>query len=211
MLGQRGKTWRRAALLLLGLLLVPALAWAGGHGMAASPDPVSLPRFLPAAGDTPLEAQLLGDRPPPAPSPGLFRPEKGVSELLPGVSLQERDGGAILKLPKNFQMSISFLYGGDKGMAGNAEPAGESSLLFKSSLDYSLLPNLQVGLSGFLYHSAGDNLYFQRRYGDVILGMGPGIRYDLGRWSLTLQSQYGSGSRNQKEGLQNWFRVWYAF
>jgi hypothetical protein len=56
-----------------------------------------------------------------------------------------------------------------------------------------------------------DSRYFQRRYGDVTMGLGPGVRYDLGRWSLTLQSQYGTKSRDQKEGLQNWFRVWYAF
>jgi hypothetical protein len=115
-----------------------------------------------------------------------------------------------MQLLQNVQVRITFLYGGE-GPAGGVERPAEPNLLFKSSLDYSLLPNLQVGLSGFLYHSAADGRYFQRRYGDVILGMGPGIRYDLGRWSLTLQSQYGSGGRDHKEGLQNWFRVWYAF
>lgn len=210
MLGHRGKTWRRAACLLLTVLLAPALAWAGGGSFSLAPAQFGQPLFSTVSAESSLEAQLLGERPPAAPGTTLFRPEAALSELLPGISLQERDGTAVLKLPKNFEMNISFLYGGE-GPAAAVERPAELPLLFKSSLDYSLLPNLQVGLSGFLYHSAGDSRYFQRRYGDVILGMGPGIRYDLGRWSLTFQSQYGTGGRDQKEGLQNWFRVWYAF
>jgi hypothetical protein len=41
------------------------------------------------------------------------------------------------------------------------------------------------------------------------MGFGPGIQYDLGRWSFMLRSQVESNPRG--EDLQNWFRVWYAF
>jgi len=203
MLGPWGKAWRAVWMLLL--LSLPGWPAAG----AERPSAAWLPPLRLISGESPLEAQIMGDR--PAPGPQAFRPDSALSPLLPGISLQEREGGAVLKLSQNFEMSISFLYSGEGTPAAPRERPGESPLLFKSSLDYSLLPNLQVGLSGFLYHGAVDTRYFQRRYGDVILGLGPGIRYDLGRWSLTLQSQYGTGSRNQKEGLQNWFRVWYAF
>ena len=44
------------------------------------------------------------------------------------------------------------------------------------------------------------------------MGLGPGIKYDLGRWSFLVKSQMETGNRDQRaDGLQNWFRVWYAF
>jgi hypothetical protein len=45
------------------------------------------------------------------------------------------------------------------------------------------------------------------------MGIGPELKYDLGRWSFLLKSQIEAGNRdqNQNKDLQNWFRVWYAF
>lgn len=209
MSGYRGKTWRLA-------LLVSCLLWgaasAAHAGEAAALFHQLPPLFRPVSHDLPetsLEAQMVGER--PASQTGRSSYDQTLTELLPGVILQEKEGGAVLRLPQNFLLNISFRYGKENG---SAPPEGQGALqplLVKSSLDYSLLPNLQVGLSGFLYHGAADSRYFQRRYGDITMGLGPGVRYDLGRWSLTLQSQYGIKSRDQKEGLQNWFRVWYAF
>ncbi|MCL6621696.1 MAG: hypothetical protein K6T55_06290 [Syntrophobacterales bacterium] len=209
MSGSRGKALRAAVtLLLLSLLTAGPVAAAGGGVFARNLPPL----FQPVGADLPetsLEAQILGGRPPG--DSGRSSPEQALRELLPGILLQERDGGALVKLPQNVELTISFRYGGEARSAPPESQGAPQPLLLRSSLDYSLFPNLQVGLSGFLYHGATDSRYFQRRYGDVALGVGPGVRYDLGRWSLTLQSQYGTRSRDQKEGLQNWFRVWYAF
>ena len=69
----------------------------------------------------------------------------------------------------------------------------------KSSLDYRLLPNLQVGLNTYLYRpDAGDNLSLSRPFGDRVMGLGPGIKYDLGRWSFILKSQLETGNRDQR-------------
>jgi hypothetical protein len=43
------------------------------------------------------------------------------------------------------------------------------------------------------------------------LGVGPELKYDLGRWNFLLKSQLETGNRDQGKDLQNWFRVWYAF
>ncbi|MBW1990560.1 MAG: hypothetical protein JRI59_00220 [Deltaproteobacteria bacterium] len=108
------------------------------------------------------------------------------------------------------ELRISFLYHKDQTTLNPPRPI-RSYLLFKYSMDYALLPNLRVGLSGFLYHPPEEGLYFRQRYGDTVVGFGPGIKYDLGRWSFTFQSQLNSGSQTRREGFQNWFRVWYAF
>jgi len=73
-----------------------------------------------------------------------------------------------------------------------------------------VLPNLQVGLNGYLYRPADDGLSFQRPPGHR-LGFGPELKYNLGQWSFLVKSQVESGNRDRGEGLQNWFRVWYAF
>lgn len=201
---------RRLTVLLLCLLLGAAPAAFAGEAAALFQH--LPPLFRPVSQDVPetsLEAQMVGERPPI--EAGRSSYDQTLRELLPGVTLQEKDGGAVLKLPQNFLLNISFRYGKESGSAPPEGQGAPQPILLKSSLDYSLLPNLQVGLSGFLYHGVADSRYFQRRYGDVVMGLGPGVRYDLGRWSLTLQSQYGTKSRDQKEGLQNWFRVWYAF
>ncbi len=208
MSGSWGKTWRWA---LLAICLMGGAASAVFAGEASALFQHLPPLFRPVshdAPDTPLEAQMGSERPPG--EAGRSPYDQALRELLPGVTLQEKDGGAVLRLPQNFLLNISFRYGKENG---SPPPEGQGSphpVLLKSSLDYSLLPNLQVGLSGFLYHGVADSKYFQRRYGDVALGLGPGVRYDLGRWSLTLQSQYGLKGQDQKQGL-HWFRVWYAF
>jgi hypothetical protein len=146
----------------------------------------------------PLEAQMLGEKPfqalPSWPGKALF-----------GASLAEQ--GTTLRLPSNLELRISFLYDREH-QAFTPERPINSYLLFKYSMDYRLLPNLQVGLNGFLYRPASDSLAYQQRFGHL-MGLGPGIKYDLGRWSFTFKSQLATGDRG--EGLENWFRVWYAF
>jgi hypothetical protein len=127
---------------------------------------------------------------------------------IPGMALE--DDGAILRLPMNLEMRVSFLYNREPSLESKAR--GDSYLLFKYSMDYHLLPNLQVGLNGYLYHPKDETFTFQRQFGDKVMGLGPQLKYDLGRWSFLLKSQYESGNRERGEGgLQNWFRVWYAF
>lgn len=170
----------------------PGDPWRSGTGAMLSGSPAS-----------PLEAQMLGERPAQSPSAA----DKLFST---GLSV-DSSGGATLKLPKNVELHISFLYNRDNRDQTAAEPPRrvDSPLLFNYSMDYRLLPNLQVGMSGYLYYPSEDGFAFPRLGGDRVLGLGPGIRYDLGRWSFVLKSQLETGKRN--EGMQNWFRVWYAF
>jgi hypothetical protein len=176
--------------------------------MAAEPfETGGYPPFTLAAAQTPLEAQMLGESPfqsHPAPkdAAALF------SNL--GSRLQlDGDGGAAIILPHNLQLHISVLYAGDPG---RIEPQKQSdSMLMKSSLDYRLLPNLQVGLNAYLYRpEPGNNLSVAQPFGDRVMGVGPGLKYDLGRWSFVMKSQVETGARDRSD-LQNWFRVWYAF
>lgn len=206
MLGPRGKAWLVA---ILGLLFLAMMPVGGNATVFETPSgcwpgwiaPVSLD-----ASQSAMEAQLLGDR-PQGKNPPSF--SSSLADILPGVA-ESGDDGTILKFPQNLELRISFLYNGDHSAVPPERPV-QSHLLFKYSMDYALLPNLRVGLSGFLFHPTEENLYFQRRYRDTVLGFGPGVKYDLGRWSFTFQSQMDTGSRDRKEGFQNWFRVWYAF
>jgi hypothetical protein len=47
-------------------------------------------------------------------------------------------------------------------------------------------------------------------FGGRVMGLGPGLKYDLGRWSFVMKSQVETGARDRTD-LQNWFRAWYAF
>jgi hypothetical protein len=205
MLGQRGKTWLVMIFWLLCLALTPGLS------SAAAPEHPTW--ILPISADTspsPMEAQLLGDKPFSKDSQLLWTGKSPLAELLPGL-LESPDDGSVLKFPHNVELRISFLYNGDKTALSQERPV-QSHLLFKYSMDYAVLPNLRVGLSGFLYHpKSEEGSYFQKRFGDVVMGFGPGVKYDLGRWSFTFQSQVDTGNRDRRDGFQNWFRVWYAF
>ncbi len=202
MRGNRGRIWLAVVSLALGLICVPS------SGMAAETFATgAYPPFTLAAAQTPLEAQMLGEAPfqshaAPQDAAGLF------SNL--GSRLQlDGEGGAAIKLPLNLQLHISVLYAGDPG---RIEPQKQSdSMLMKTSLDYRLLPNLQVGLNAYLYRpEPGNNLSVAQPFGDRVMGVGPGLKYDLGRWSFVMKSQMETGARDRSD-LQNWFRVWYAF
>ena len=44
------------------------------------------------------------------------------------------------------------------------------------------------------------------------MGLGPGLKYDLGRWSFLMKTQLETGNRDQRaDGMQSSVRVWYAF
>jgi hypothetical protein len=161
---------------------------------------------LPVAAQTPMETQMLGEKPFQA-KPSPLKPESLLSS--PPALIPDRDGGAALRLPYDLEMRISVLYQREPG-ALEPQRRNDSTLLFKYAMDYRLLPNLQVGLNGYLYR-AEEGFTFQRPYGDRLLGVGPSIKYDLGRWSFLLKSQLETGHKDRGDDLQNWFRVWYAF
>jgi hypothetical protein len=107
-------------------------------------------------------------------------------------------------------MNISIRY--------NREPAptepqrlNKSPLYMKYAMDYRVLSNLRVGLNSYLYRPAEEGFKFQRPLTSQFVGLGPEIKYDLGRWSFLIKSQLESGNREQGKDLQNWLRVWYAF
>jgi hypothetical protein len=110
------------------------------------------------------------------------------------------------------EFRVSFLYNQDP-KSGQSAVGLTSHLLFRYSMDYCIMPTLKVGMSGYLYKPATE--YFTWRnsvnYADPVFGFGPGLQYDLGRWSFLLRSQLEPGIKDRGESLHNWFRVWYAF
>ena len=113
-----------------------------------------------------------------------------------------------LRLPKNFH--ISFRYNSENPV-NVAERLSQPPLLFKYSMEYCLSSKLKVGLSGFLYQPPADHLSFLRQKKDLVMGWGPSLKYDLGRWGFTFQSQVEKIRPEDNKELQGWFRVWYAF
>ncbi len=200
LLGPRGKTWLSA---VIWLLFLSTAFWPAASS-AASPASFALTDWnlpiLAVAAQTPMEAQMLGEGPTPSKS---VRPQSYLQEICPGL-----DQGATLRLPKNFR--ISFRYDSDKPV-GAAERLIQSPLLFKYSMDYCPLPNLKVGLSGFLYQPPADHLSLLRKQDGLVMGWGPSLKYDLGRWGFTFQSQLERGRPQEDKDIQSWLRVWYAF
>lgn len=200
--GNRGRIWLAVVSLALCLLCAPS------SGMAAETLATGgYPPFTLVAAQNPLEAQMMGEAPfqshsAPKDAAALF------SNLGSRLQLDGNSGAAII-FPHNLQLHISVLYAGDPG---RIEPQKQSdSLLMTSSLDYRLLPNLRVGLNAYLYRpEAGNNLSVAQPFGDRVMGLGPGLKYDLGRWSFVMKSQVETGARDRND-LQNWFRIWYAF
>jgi hypothetical protein len=204
-LGHRGKTWLRAC---FGLLIMVTAFWPAAGRAAGTASFVSSrwpTPFVVVAAQTPLEAQMLGERPVPSPTPS---PPSYLEEIcgLDGGNLE-----STFKLPKNFR--ISFRYNSENPVGGT-ERFSQTSLLFKYSMDYCLSSKLKVGLSGFLYQPPADHLSFWRQKTDMLMGWGPSLKYDLGRWGFTFQSQVSQADKIKPEDgkdLQGWFRVWYAF
>lgn len=184
----RGMVSWAAALLIVGL--VAALPAAAAERSFFS---------LPVAAQTPMEAQMLGEKPFQSPTP----------TLIPG-SARVAEDRAKIGLPYNLELGISFRYYQDPALDVSRRP--QSSLLVNSSMDYRLLPNLKVGFHGYLYrYDTGQGFTFPRDLGDATMGLGPALKYDLGRWSFILKSQVETHRDRGDTGLQNWFRVWYAF
>jgi hypothetical protein len=188
-------------------LLIVVTAWWPAAGIAASPAifassnlPVPL---LAAAAQTPLEAQMLGERPTQS---RPFTSQSYLKKLCPDWAPSGK--ATTLRLPQNF--AVSFRYHSEEP-AAEAKSLVKSPLLFKYSMDYCLLPTLRVGLNGFLYRPPADHLSFLRQNSDLVMGWGTSLNYDLGRWSFTFQSQVDQRRLEEGKDIQSWLRVWYAF
>ncbi|MBI4796946.1 MAG: transporter [Deltaproteobacteria bacterium] len=121
----------------------------------------------------------------------------------------DQESGASLKLPHNLELNVSFLYNREAPSQDHRRH-NDSLPLFNYSMDYRLLPNFKVGLSGYLYYPATDQPFsLNRPFGERVMGLGPGVKYDLGRWSFVFKTQMETGARG--DDLQNWLQVWYAF
>ncbi len=201
MLGRWGIACLAAILGVAVLALAPAAGWAAGlqDYWGGSQNPGNWSATL-AQAQTPLGAQMLGEKPFQTRSPSFWS-EPGTVQAVPG--------GASLKLTNDTELRVSFLYDADRGGQEAGRPV-QSFLLFKYSLDYRLLSNLQVGISGYLYNPrAYETSPFRHQMGNT-MGMGPLAKYDLGHWSFLVQSQAVS-DRDRGEKMENWFRVWYSF
>lgn len=196
MQARRGIAWLVTAIWLLCVTCAP--------GLAADSSLRSLP-ILPIEAQGSLESQMRGETPLPPAGPNPFG-------LQPGTALQlhSEGGDARVKLPLNTELNISIRYNREPGPA-DPQPLSKSPLYMKYAVDYRLVPNLRVGLNSYLYRPAEEGFAFQRPMGNQLLGVGPELKYDLGRWSFLLKSQLETGNRDQGKDLQNWFRVWYAF
>ena len=198
-----GIAWLVTVFWLLVATCVPALA-TGDYASRYLP-------ILPIESQGSLETQMLGEN--PQNSSSHFSGIQGV----PSLQLHP-DGDATLNLPRKLEFNISIRYNREPSPA---EPPrlNNASLYMKYAVDYRVLPNLRVGLNSFLYRPSEEGFPFQRSQANQFLGIGPELKYDLGRWSFLLKSQMETGNRNQATGtgqgqgkdLQNWFRVWYAF
>jgi hypothetical protein len=194
-----GIAWLVTAIWLLVLCCVPAPGWAAGDY-----DFRPLP-LLPIEAQSSLETQMLGEKPLPSSSshfPSLHP--------TPTLQLHPEGGDATFKLPLSTELNISIRYNREPA-PGEPQSLIKSPLYMKYTMDYRLLSNLRVGFNSYLYRPAEDAFTFQRPMGNQLLGVGPELKYDLGRWSFLLKSQVETGNRDQGKDLQNWFRVWYAF
>ncbi len=202
MWGKWGESWLTALIVMVSLSCLPLTATA-----ADTWEKGALPSVQ-ASPQSSLEAQMLGEKP----FQTRTAPANIWAALLSGTGLQlNQDGGTALKLPLNLEMHISVHYNREPAQL---EPQKRSDSLFmSSSLDYRLLPNLKVGLNAYLYRpDLGDNRSLARPFGDRVMGLGPGIKYDLGRWSFLLKTQLETGNRERgADGMQSSVRVWYAF
>lgn len=201
-----GIAWLVATFWLAGLISAPLTGLADNGDGLRTAFGSGLPLLMVAA-QSPLETQMLGEKPFQV-NPSRLHPGKSVLTRPPGLA-RDNAGGATLSLPYNLELRISVLYNREPA-ALEAQRRSDSPLLFKYAMDYRLLPNLQVGLDGYLYR-AEESFSLARPSGDRLLGMGPGIKYNLGSWSFILKSQLETGNRDRGDGLHNWFRVWYAF
>jgi hypothetical protein len=192
-----GIAWLVIAFWLLLFTCAPGLA-AGDHASRYLP-------ILPIAAQSSMESQMLGERPLPPAGPNFL----GIQPV-PSLQLHNEGGDASLKLPLNTEFNISIRYNREPTPA-DPQPLSKSPLYMKYAVDYRLVPNLRVGLNSYLYRPSEDGFPFQRPMGNQLLGVGPELKYDLGRWSFLLKSQLETGNRDQGKDLQNWFRVWYAF
>lgn len=201
MRGNWGKIWLAALIVTVSLVCAPLAVSASDTWEKGG-----MPSFQ-ASPHSSLEAQMVGEKP----FQTRTLPASPWAALLSGTGLQlDQDGGTALKLPLNLEMRISVHYNRE---SAQLEPQKRSdSLLMNSSLDYRLLPNLKVGLNAYLYRPDADNLSLARPFGDRVMGLGPGIKYDLGRWSFLLKTQLETGNRERGgDGIQSSVRVWYAF
>ena len=192
-----GIAWLVTAFWLLFFTCAPGMA-AGDYALRSLP-------ILPIEAQSSLETQMLGEKPQPPAGPRF----PGVQPA-PSLQLNPEGGDSSLKLPFNTELNISIRYNREP-TPGDPQQLSKSPLYMKYAVDYRLLPNLRVGLNSYLYRPSEEAFPFQRPLGNQLLGVGPELKYDLGRWSFLLKSQVEAGNRDQGKDLQNWFRVWYAF
>lgn len=193
-----GIAWLVTGFWLLWLTCAPAPGLAADYAFRSLP-------ILPIEAQGSLESQMRGERPQPPAGPNFMGVQPGSS-----LQLHSEGGDARVKLPLNTELNISIRYNREPTPA-DPQPLSKSPLYMKYAVDYRLVPNLRVGLNSYLYRPAEEGFAFQRPMGNQLLGVGPELKYDLGRWSFLLKSQLETGNRDQGKDLQNWFRVWYAF
>jgi hypothetical protein len=198
MQARRGIAWLVTAFWLLWISCVAAPGLAADYALRSLP-------ILPIQAQSSLEGQMQGEKPLPPAGSNFMGTQPGSS-----LQLHSEGGDTRVKLPLNTELNISIRYNREPTPA-DPQPLSKSPLYMKYAVDYRLVPNLRVGLNSYLYRPSEEGFAFQRPLGNQLLGVGPELKYDLGRWSFLLKSQLETGNRDQGKDLQNWVRVWYAF
>ncbi len=204
------------------LWLLFCFLWLGILASKVTPASAFIPAGVPSA--TPknsLEMQL-GEAKEAAPTLTFSfteaRPRMVTRALSGNLGSLEASEPQASQLTTKFQLSptselrVSFLYNQDQTPGQSPiNPAGH--LLFRYSMDYCIMPHLKVGISGYLYKPTPGSLTWRSnpQLADPLYGFGPGVQYDLGRWSFLLRTQLEPGTKDRGDALHNWFRVWYAF
>jgi hypothetical protein len=200
MRGRWGIAWLAWSFWLAIIICLPDMGAAAEWGWRSNPGS-GMPILL-VAGSS-MEAQMLGEK------PQSFPPSK-LKILNSAPSLEGNQEGATIMLPKNLELRVSFLYNRDP--APSDPRRQDTQALLNYSMDYRIFPNLRVGLNGYLYYPKADQGFsLGRPSGDRVMGLGPGITYDLGKWSFVLKMQMEPGAGDRPGNVGNWLRVWYAF
>jgi hypothetical protein len=81
---------------------------------------------------------------------------------------------------------------------------------FDYCLDYAVLLNLRLGITGYYYVQTTPDIQDGRKVGKYsrVFGMGPGLKYDVGKVSFILVNQWEMAAKNFSEGRTFWVKLW---
>jgi hypothetical protein len=92
--------------------------------------------------------------------------------------------------------------------ANNSQPG--QAVHANSAVSYEVIKDLRLGIAGYALLQTtddkldGDDLAHSR---ERVFGIGPGLKYKMGTWSMYLNSYFETGAENRPEGVKFAFRI----